>query len=91
MPLLEQYQDSIPSWPSYPADASVNHDGPAVANRDTTNSLIPNVLVVDDDATAGRRELLHESAARTQVPRRVHVLGERASRVFGVRHERRVE
>ena len=50
MPLLEQYQDSIPPWPSYPADASVNHDGPAVANRDTTNSLIPNVLVVDDDA-----------------------------------------
>jgi DNA-binding NtrC family response regulator len=50
MPLLEQYQNSIPPWPGCRTDVSASHDVHAGENSHTANPLIPNVLVVDDDA-----------------------------------------
>jgi DNA-binding NtrC family response regulator len=56
MPLLEQDKNSIAPWPGFGAHASVSRDAHAVAQSHTANSLIPNVLVVDDD-TAVREQL----------------------------------
>lgn len=51
MPLLERDNNPIASsWPGSGATPSLTHDAPPLATSHAANSLIPNVLVVDDDA-----------------------------------------
>ena len=56
MPLLEQDKSPMAPWLASGAHPSLSNDARAVAKSHTANSLIPNVLVVDDD-TAVREQL----------------------------------
>jgi DNA-binding NtrC family response regulator len=58
MALLEQDKHWAASWPVSGAVPSLRDDGPAVPKIHPANSLIPNVLIVDDDT------VLREQLAR---------------------------
>ncbi len=56
MPLLERDKNPIAPWPGSGAMPSLSRDGRPLSNSPAANSLIPNVLVVDDD-TVVREQL----------------------------------